>query len=106
MVAVLALAWNTEVSAPPARVRLNATAANTSPALLAQDRPDGRWVCPLPFRSEPTAPELAAGLEQRTTRTRRSTSRGLFVRLCPVTGWGHQRNDRGVIADRLGYSRS
>jgi hypothetical protein len=56
MMAVFALAWNTEARAPAAGVRLNATAANTSPALLAQNRPDGRWVRALPFRSEPTDP--------------------------------------------------
>ena len=38
MVAVVALAWKTDAMVPAARVRLNANAANTSQALLADER--------------------------------------------------------------------
>jgi len=41
MVAVAALAWNTEARQPAARVRLNAIAAWTSQALFAGKDPDG-----------------------------------------------------------------
>src|SRR5665811_642657 len=39
MVAVVALAWKTDAIVPPARVRLNAIAANTSQALFAANDP-------------------------------------------------------------------
>ena len=42
MVPVVALAWNTDASAPALRVRLQAIAALTSQALLAQNDFEGR----------------------------------------------------------------
>jgi hypothetical protein len=41
MVAVVALAWNTDAIAPAARVRVKAMAARTSHAPLAQNEADG-----------------------------------------------------------------
>src|SRR3954447_6886640 len=43
IVAVVALAWNVEASAPAARVRLNAIVARTSQAEFAAKDPEGRW---------------------------------------------------------------
>jgi hypothetical protein len=39
------------------------------PGTVDPERPDGMWICAIPFRSEPTAPELAAGPEMRITRS-------------------------------------
>src|SRR3954451_22710420 len=44
IVAMVALAWNAEASAPAARVRLNAIAASTVQAELAANRPEGMCV--------------------------------------------------------------
>lgn len=51
MVAVVALAWNTDAMAPAARVRLNAIAASTSLALLVEEDPDGKCARAPGFRS-------------------------------------------------------
>src|SRR5450756_1593751 len=50
MVAVVALAWNTDAMVPAARVRLNAIAANTSQAPLAANWPEG--ACCLLYTSD------------------------------------------------------
>jgi hypothetical protein len=52
IVAVVASAWNTEASAPAARVRLNAIAARASQAELAAKEPEGGWASGPFFASE------------------------------------------------------
>ena len=59
MVPVVALAWKAEARAPAARVRLNAIAAQTSQALLAQNFPEGRWASGPFFRSAMTCSTIA-----------------------------------------------
>ena len=54
MVAVVALAWNTDAMVPAARVKLNAIAANTSHAPLAAKWPEGKCARALPLKSAMT----------------------------------------------------
>ena len=59
IVAVVALAWKREASAPAARVRLNAIAASTSQAPLAVNCPEGRCASGPFFRSAMTCSMIA-----------------------------------------------
>lgn len=59
MVAVVARAWNAEARAPAVRVRLNAIAAQTNQALLAQNFPDGRCANGPLFKSAMTCSTIA-----------------------------------------------
>ena len=59
IVAVVALAWKTDAMAPVARVRLNAIAANTSQAELAEEDPDGNCARAPDFRSAMTCSTIA-----------------------------------------------
>ena len=58
-VAVVALAWKLEASAPAARVRLNAIAARTSQAEFAAKLPEGRCARAEFFRSAMTCSMIA-----------------------------------------------
>jgi hypothetical protein len=51
--------WAREASVPAARVRLNAIAAQTSQALLAEKCPDGRYASGPFFRSAMTCSMIA-----------------------------------------------
>src|SRR5665213_1299037 len=59
IVPVVARAWNVEARTPAARVRLNAIAAQTSQALLAQNLPDGRCAKGPFFKSAMTCSTIA-----------------------------------------------
>ncbi len=59
IVPVVALACKAEASAPAARMRLNAIDAQTSQALLAQKRPEGRCASGPFFRSAMTCSTIA-----------------------------------------------
>jgi hypothetical protein len=60
IVAVVALAWKTDAMAPVARVRLNAIAASTSQAELAEEDPGGNWAGAPDFRSAWTCSSMTA----------------------------------------------
>ena len=59
IVPVVARAWKVDARVPAARVRLNAMAAQTSQALLAQKCPDGRCASGPFFRSAMTCSTIA-----------------------------------------------
>jgi hypothetical protein len=64
MVPVVARAWKMEARVPAARVRLNAIAAQTSQALLAQNLPDGRCASGPFFRSAMTCSTMACAVRR------------------------------------------
>jgi len=70
IVAVVALAWNTDAMAPAARVRLNAIAANTNQALLAANKP------------EAGVPQLIRPLVHETFRLSRGKARSRAETAC------------------------